>query len=631
MTPTVAGIREWLARRADAYFYVVTALVLNMPFLSVALARHLEGVAYTSLAGVYVELVFLGYYALILLVLLSGLFAVLVFSTRLAVAAARVLMVSALFYLVVNSIIHHVYRFHIDAFWLEYLFTSYGGIGISPSLMAITVGALVAIIALEWGLFRLAGRLSHRGRLAGVFAAAIVVSFSVSQAIHIVGYDKNDARITSITPQLPFYYPIVSHRDALKYGDLVPLVTGSDRSGQSGEYASLHYPLHDVPCQVSAGKRLPNILMIVLESWRSDMMDALVSPNIHALSLKSSLFLKHFSSGNATPTGIFGLFYGIHPTYWTAVKANSAVIHNPVLIDALQANGYAFGIYADSHFGRHKIKDTIFRDIDVHESFAGDSPDCKDRDMNRQLIGFMDEQQRRQKPFMAFAFYKSTHYSYYYPESAARFRPSQKLNVAFAGNARNPALYLNDYRNSIRYVDELVGEVIHGMEESGLLKETIIIVTSDHGEEFNDNHANYWGHTGNFTRYQTQVPMILYVPWARARRVTEMTTHVDVPPTLIQEGLGCEGEVRDYSNGRNLFAKQKGERPLVLSSYVNHALIMGDDVFAVYPMYVQKYKLSDIKSPAGVPRGDLVKKAMEEMHRFYGGPERRSAMTRAAQ
>jgi membrane-anchored protein YejM (alkaline phosphatase superfamily) len=51
------------------------------------------------------------------------------------------------------------------------------------------------------------------------------------------------------------------------------------------------------------------------------------------------------------------------------VKANNAVVHNPVLIDALEANGYSFGIYANSHFERHKIKYAVFRGIEVHESF----------------------------------------------------------------------------------------------------------------------------------------------------------------------------------------------------------------------------------------------------------------------
>jgi hypothetical protein len=46
---------------------------------------------------------------------------------------------------------------------------------------------------------------------------------------------------------------------------------------------------------------------------------------------------------------------------------------------------------------------------------------------------------------------------------------------------------------------------------------------------------------------------------------------------------------------------------------------MGDDVFSVFPMYVQKYKLWDIKAKAGTPRPDLAKLAMAGMSRFYGG------------
>ena len=58
------------------------------------------------------------------------------------------------------------------------------------------------------------------------------------------------------------------------------------------------------------------------------------------------------------------------------------------------------------------------------------------------------------------------------------------------------------------------------------------------------------------------------------------------------------------------------ERPLVLSGYVNHAFIMGDNVYAVFPMVVQKYKLQDINAPAGPMRPDFVPQVMEEMQRF---------------
>jgi hypothetical protein len=113
--------------------------------------------------------------------------------------------------------------------------------------------------------------------------------------------------------------------------------------------------------------------------------------------------------------------------------------------------------------------------------------------------------------------------------------------------------------------------------------------------------------------------MVMYVPGHAARRVTAVTTHVDIPATLIQEICGCDQDLRDYSNGMNLFRPLPEERPLVVSSYVNHAFILGDDVYAVFPVYVQRYKLDDIRAPAGTPRADLMRTAMEEVTRFSGG------------
>lgn len=621
--PNVArsGFRGWLADRADDYTLVVTAVGLNAPFVAIALARHLEAGSTSGIAGLYALLVFLGYYALGFLAAASLLFAVTMFSRRLALASAGAFLTCGLFYLILNSVIHGIYRFHVDAFWLQYLFTSYSGLGIPPSLLAFAVGVFLLIAILEWVLFRLARRLRRRSTLAVAFAGTAFAAFAVSQAIHVLAYYRNDSRITAITPQLPFYHPITSHGQAQKYGDLVTMVSETTGSTGDGRGAALRYPLADIRSPVIPGEHLPNILMIALESWRYDMMDSLVSPHMAAFGQRSSVFLDHFSSGNCTPAGVFGLFYGIHPTYWTAVKSNAAAIDNPVMIDVLKEHGYDFGIFADSDFQRHKIKDAVFRGIEVHESFAGASHDQKDRDMTDRLLEFMGGREREQRPYFAFAFYKSTHYSYCYPKEAAIFRPSQKLNIGLVGKEKVPELFLNDYRNSIHYVDQLVGDVIDHLESKGRLENTIVVITSDHGEEFNDNHANYWGHCGNFTQYQTRVPLIFYLPRHAPRRVTTATAHVDLPATILAQGFGLTN-VQDYSNGRDLFGPLDAPRPLIVSSYLNHAFIMGDDVYEVFPMYVQKYKLENIKSAAGPPQGALVRQAMEEMRRFYRNPGR---------
>ena len=50
-------------------------------------------------------------------------------------------------------------------------------------------------------------------------------------------------------------------------------------------------------------------------------------------------------------------------------------------------------------------------------------------------------------------------------------------------------------------MDDLIGKVINQLKNKGLLENTIIIITGDHGQEFNDNKKGYWEHGGNFSKY----------------------------------------------------------------------------------------------------------------------------------
>ena len=66
-----------------------------------------------------------------------------------------------------------------------------------------------------------------------------------------------------------------------------------------------------------------------------------------------------------------------------------------------------------------------------------------------------------------------------------------------------------------------------------------------------------------------------------------------------------------------MFAPLPADRPIVVSSYVNHAIIAGENVFVVYPMYVQKYKLWDIKGTATALPPAAARAVMDEMSWFY--------------
>lgn len=606
-----------MTRRWADYTVAIVCLALNVPFMMIALSREPQDLQWGSAAGAYTLMVFAGYYVFLIFVLLTLVFLLTAAWPRLFTWASVTILTLALCYFAIDGMVYRVAKAHIDAFWLQYLLTTFEGLGIGLAQVAGAVLVLAMILALELFLLRAARRAERRPLWTACLAVLCVLCFTITQAIHIVAYEVSDTRFTSITPQLPFYFPIRSHRNALKYGHQLALIHESEDDESGTEPASLQYPLHDPGCDARADRTRKNVLILLLESWRADAMDSVTTPRLSAFAAGASTFVNHFSSGNSTPSGVFPLFYGIHATYWKAVKANNVRIHNPVLIDALQDNGYALGIFAKSDFEAHKIKEAVFRGIKVEESFKGDNAHEHDRDMTDRLLEFMTTQQASRTPFFGFAFYKSTHYNYDYPADSAPFQPTRKLNVVRASAGDDPAPMLNDYRNAVHYVDGLLGDLLQRMRAQGLLENTIVVITGDHGEEFNDTRDNTWMHGGNFTQYQTRVPLIVYDPGKPGRRVSTVTSEVDIAPTILQEALQCGWNTRDYSNGFNLFAPLPEHRPIVVASYIHHALILGDKVFVVWPMYVQRYALNGKRTVSGWPDAQMMRTAMEEITRFY--------------
>ena len=600
------------------YRWLLMFVALNVPVICAILARNLDGADFTGLSTFYAACVMVGYYGLPVLFVASLAHLLLMVAGRLATFLSVVLMTVFVFYLLLDTFVYDLVKFNIDVFWLDYIIHDYEGLGLPESNLHTAAIGLGAVAVLEIVLWLVARRLRPRARWAAVVPALIVVAFAASQVMHIVAYQRNDQRITSLTPHFPLYVPTTSHSKAVKYGDLLPI--GEDAPAVAGgdyRYSSLTYPRGEVDWEILPDGERPNFLFLLLESWRFDAVDETVSPHIAELAGRASVFENHLSSGNQTTCGIFSLFYGLHPTYWPAVKANSTAIDNPVLIDAMLDNGYAFGVFAKSKFARHKISDTIFRGQQILEEFGGRTVQSFDARMNEQVIEFMKEQSDQGQPYMCFVFYKSSHFNYAYPPEYRIFNPSRNMRMAFVDEDTDPEPYLNDYRNAVHYVDELVGDIVAYLEARGEMDNTVIVLTTDHGEAFNDNRTNTWGHGSSYTQYQTRVPLILYLPGREPQRIARRTSHIDLPGTLLREVFRSTSDPALYTNGRDLFAADETVRPLVIGSYFNHAFVIGDDVYEIFPMYTRKYKLHNVKQKAAPPSRDLLRVVMEEMNRFY--------------
>ncbi|WP_369597194.1 sulfatase-like hydrolase/transferase, partial [Vibrio sp. 03_296] len=82
----------------------------------------------------------------------------------------------------------------------------------------------------------------------------------------------------------------------------------------------MNYPL--APLQTQPVEKPLNIMLLVVDSWRADTFNADNTPNMWKYAQSGVVFNNHIATGNATRTGIFGLFYGIPGTYWHGFLAN---------------------------------------------------------------------------------------------------------------------------------------------------------------------------------------------------------------------------------------------------------------------------------------------------------------------
>lgn len=610
------ALKRWLAGSESLTFPVL----MNGLVITSVLFWNARETDLTFLSVLYLLFVGLGYYFLAFLIIISVLHLVCMPFRRLKVGVIVVVTSVLVFCFLVDGFVFQITRMHIDAFWLEWILNDFAAFGLSANTLRSALLALLFLLLVEVIVFRLGGRVRMPRWKALLVVPTILLMFGLSQAMHAIAYERNDASVTALTPYLPAYVPVTSHKRTMRLLDALQADETGKEDASADAQGLLRYPLREIASDAPPGTRLPNIIVIFNESWRTDAMSPEITPNVSRLAERSTVCTQHFCTGNSTIAGTFGFFYGLAPTYWPSVKADNARIDNPVLIDVLRQQGYTFGIFAKSNFKRHKIKDTVFRDIDVRETFAGETIDAQDADMTRQVIEFLRDPKTQERPFMALVFFKSNHAPYSYPPDDSIFMPAGDLNLMAAGPETDPTSYFNDYLNATHYVDRLTGSILATMDTLGLMSNSVIVITTDHGEEFNDNRTNCWGHASNFTRFQTHVPLVLYAPGKPARQIEFRTSHVDIVPTLLQEFLYCTNDPADYSNGINLFRASGVRRPLVIAGYVNHAFVIDDNVHEVFPFFAREYKLDNVEAMASPPPPEMIREIMLETTRFFDRP-----------
>ncbi len=523
-----------------------------------------------------------------------------------SVAAATVLTS----FFAIDMVVYSQYRFHIGPSMLE-LFFGPAGLEIFAFSASVWISALLIFLVLlgvEIGLLKLAKRVVFSRKTIFAILGVWLVTFLCYNGLYAWGKFKMVPSIMSQRTVLPFAFPLSANRRLEKLG-----FTPAKNPYAVNQKGSFTYPLAPLTCQAPA--KAKNVLIIVVDSLRSDMLTPEIMPHTYhwAQQPGMTVFNHHLSGGNATAGGIFSLFYGMPHSYWDNVTGFSIP---PVLLSQAWQQGYAPAIYASSKLSSPAFDRNVFSAIEnlrIHSQ--GNSSWQRDENAVNDFEQFLNARDPK-TPFFGFIFTDAPH-AYSYPQEDKKFTPSKPVNYLTLTKNTDPLPYLNEYKNSIYFSDRMINRILNALQEKGLLKNTWVLISGDHGQEMNDSHQNFWGHNSNYTDYQTQVPLVVFDPDKKTTQTVDyFTSHYDIAPTLLQQVFGCTNPAEDYSIGQNLF--DSTPRPfMVFSSYTAKAVRIGDSILVLNNLgSVEQYD-SHYRPLAQPLDAATVKEALKTFSKFY--------------
>ncbi|QZT38944.1 sulfatase-like hydrolase/transferase [Halosquirtibacter xylanolyticus] len=470
--------------------------------------------------------------------------------------------------LIVDTFVFQLYRFHINNFIIGLILGEGAGdifqIGTNTYLLGLL--SISLIIALESLFVFLSKKWLH------IFSIRKVKTITLSGLLICLLYNGiyaySDAVVFRPVLKLkvvyPLSFPLTAKSFIYKYiVDETTINTSPKITIQ--ENKSLNYPKQKLTTQSSK----MNILVLMIDAWNYQCMTPQITPNINSFAKENQLFLKHFSGSNMTKGGVFSFFYGIPALYWEDMIANQTA---PVLFDVLKKHNYDIQLFPSATLRNPSLNLNVFSSLkDPNLSTQGENPNVKDANITKNFIQYIKTRKDTTSPFFSFVFYDSAHAINHPKDYKGPFQPEWEYpKYELLSNNLDPIPFFNLYKNSVHYVDHLIKGVFDIIKENNLLENTIVIITGDHGQEFNENHKNYWGHNGNFSKYQTQVPLIIHFPGETAKVMNHLTTHYDITPTILQKYFQCKTPIKSYSVGKNIYDKSARE-PIVMGTETKFA------------------------------------------------------------
>ena len=499
------------------------------------------------------------------------------FFKRLVLYFSMVLFVITNVGLVVDFFIYRLFKFHINAMVLNIL-TSPDAmdslqIGILPVIAFVLL--FFSFIGFEFYLIKKLSNLDSsykkelNRKINRVITTPLIFIMLSEKLTYGMASLFSQNEIVSKFKVIPLYQPLTFTKLAAKHFGF--------KAEEQAKYsikteADLNYPLK--PLEIKEKSKKFNIFIFASDSVKYSIVNQEITPNIEKFKKDALVFKHHFSGGDSTRFGIFSLMYGLNATYWFSfLNANQ----RPVLFDVLKKLDYNINIISSTNTNWPEFRKTCYVDIQssIQDKFEGE-PWQKDEQSSQHFLENMDNY-HKEKPLFSFIFLDAPH-GYSYPQTFNRYNAkSGEINyMSISKDSKELEKTVNCYKNAVYYNDMLFGKMIAKLKEKGLYANSLIIYTSDHGQEFFE-YGNF-GHNTSFSKGQIHIPFILKLPkslqgMGLGKNInSSMTSHQDVVPTLLSM-LGVKNSPKEYSNGKNFFLDTFNREYVFSANWNNNAIV----------------------------------------------------------
>lgn len=302
------------------------------------------------------------------------------------------------------------------------------------------------------------------------------------------------------------------------------------------------YPFTAPQKLMASSTRQPDILLIAIESARAKSTPGFSGdtppaqmPTLEKLLPMSRVFERAYTTTSHTSKALVGMLCGVPPIPGMAIKESTENgIPFPCLPGLLSSAGYRtlFMQSATEHFEnrRQLVANLGFKNAYFKEQIDQGHPPSgyfglDENALEAPLMSWWKKPAN--EPRFAVVLTSMSHHPYQMP----------------GRSAGTDADALDNYHDTLRYTDALIGKVLTRLKDSGALANTIVIITGDHGEGFGEHRVRQ--HDAVPYEEGIHVPLLIYdgrknLPVGSDK---ELRQHIDLAPTILQlAGISHDGQ-----------------------------------------------------------------------------------------